>query len=168
MAEQKNAEALPAIDTLQSVADPPAQAGPGVNPRQSQNQQPPSTVPTSQDAHTLMAPNIHVMSEEIKAEIDDKRNKLLRLAIIQMNKGLELNAEANKKTGKEQTGKDANSKRKQKQKENNKKKGKQAQETTTQEQTQAQQNGANKTESKEAVKEMRPPPQLLGKRKADH
>jgi len=33
-----------------------------------------------------MAPNVHVFSEEIKAQVDDKKKKMLRLAIIQMQK----------------------------------------------------------------------------------
>jgi len=34
-----------------------------------------------------MAPNINVFSEEIKAQVDEKRKKMVRLAILQMQKG---------------------------------------------------------------------------------
>jgi len=42
----------------------------------------PNTIPTAPEAHTLMAPNIHVFSEEIKAQVDDKRKKMVRLALM--------------------------------------------------------------------------------------
>ena len=31
-----------------------------------------------------MAPNVHVFSEEIKLAIDEKKNKLLRFAVLQL------------------------------------------------------------------------------------
>jgi len=31
-----------------------------------------------------MAPNIHVFSEEIKAQVDEKKKKMIRLALLQL------------------------------------------------------------------------------------
>lgn len=44
----------------------------------------PNSIPSAPEAHTLMAPNIHVYSEEIKAQVDDRRKKMVRLALMQM------------------------------------------------------------------------------------
>ena len=42
----------------------------------------PNTIPTDQQAHSLMAPNIHVFSEEIKAQVEEKKKKMIRLALL--------------------------------------------------------------------------------------
>ena len=40
------------------------------------------TLPVSQEACTLVTPNVHVMSEEIKAKIEDEKNKLMRMVRV--------------------------------------------------------------------------------------
>ena len=44
----------------------------------------PNTLPTSQEACTLVAPNVHVFSEEIKAKVEDEKNQLLKMVKMQM------------------------------------------------------------------------------------
>ena len=64
VADEKNKLPLPQIETLVTTLDQP-------NPRPvGQTQQLPSTLPTSPESVTLVAPNIQVWSEEIKDKID--------------------------------------------------------------------------------------------------
>lgn len=86
VADERNKTPLPKIETIQSISEQ-ANSGIGGLPRPGHQTQPPNTLPISQEAHTLMAPNVHVFSEEIKSAIDHKKNQLLRFAVLQMQKG---------------------------------------------------------------------------------
>lgn len=53
-----------------------------------------------------MAPNVHVFSEEIKAQVEEKKKKMLRLAILQIQKGQEQSNDSAKRASKEDKQKD--------------------------------------------------------------
>jgi hypothetical protein len=48
----------------------------------------PSTLPTNQEACTLVNPNVQVVSEEIRAKIDQERMRLARIARMQLKQKL--------------------------------------------------------------------------------
>lgn len=163
VADDKNKVGLPPIETMKTVSEQQV----------NQRTQPPNTLPYSQEAHTLMAPNVHVFSEEIKAQVDDKKKKMLRLAIIQMQKSQEQLVDNAKRVAKDDKQKD---KRKTKQKDNAKKlKGIKNNASINENQQEQDQQGLITAPdmkngsgfAKPSLPEGQLPPVLLGKRKAD-
>ena len=84
VAEQRNKDPLAVVETLQKwVDDTTESGGQGVNLQQKTPVA--CTLPMSQDATKLVAPNVHVYSEELNKKFMDERMRLLKLAKMKAN-----------------------------------------------------------------------------------